>query len=194
MPYLVPTKLRYLDADVPIESWLDTSSFYDHGPGVWYKDPSAYLTAEHTSDGSPVTHANPARQGETITVYANDFFTVWPPPPIGVPVPATLRYEFSPDLLSPLTAPGKGYDHGRLFLQQYDDQSGKFCPSTPAVKIVYQGLAVGKIGVQQVDFVVPANQTPGDWPLFFHIGPAEDGSPCQREESRSSEFGLLIVR
>jgi len=194
LPNLVPGRVRYSGADVSVTVAFDPASFNDRGPGGWYNDSNGYLLAEHTSDGSPVTHANPARAGETISVFANDFFTVWPPPPIGVPVPPTPRYEFSPDLSSPLTASGKGYDQGRLFLQPYDDPSGKFCASTPAVRIVYQGLAVGKIGVQQVDFVVPAKQTPGDWPLFFHLGSAEDGTRCQKKETRSSEFGLLIVR
>jgi len=93
-----------------------------------------------------------------------------------------------------LPARGKGYDQGRLFLQEYKDLSGKFCVTSHAVKIVYQGLAVGRVGVQQVDFVVPANQTAGDWPLFFHIGPTEDGARCDKDGTQSSEFGLLIVR
>jgi len=91
LPDLVPGRVRYLGADVSVSVAFETASFNDRGPGGWYNDSNGYLIAEHTLDGSTVTHANPARPGETITVYANDFFTVWPPPPIAVPVPAAPR-------------------------------------------------------------------------------------------------------
>jgi len=125
----------------------DSSSFNDPGPGVWYKDSSRYLLAEHTSDGSPVTHANPAKPGETITAYGNDFYSVWPPPPIGVPVPPTPRYEASPETGPALMEENRVYDNAHLFLQQYKEGSVRFCAKTQALKIEYKGLAVGKIGV-----------------------------------------------
>jgi uncharacterized protein (TIGR03437 family) len=44
----------------------------------------------------------------------------------------------------------------------------KTCPtSTPQLKTSFIGLAPGQVGLEQVNFVVPANQQPGDWPLFI---------------------------
>jgi hypothetical protein len=64
------------------------------------------------------------------------------------------------------------------------------------LKILFQGLAPGKVGVQQVDFVVPEDQPPGEWSLFFNRGSCPDGSmrPCSESEPLSSRAVLLPVR
>jgi uncharacterized protein (TIGR03437 family) len=164
--------------------------------GAFFSDGNGLAVAEHTSDRRPVTRENPARPGETITVYANDLFTVWPPPPMGLPVPEQPRFEFSPELAAQTLGVDDGYDKGNLFLQEYPelDSERRSYTNTPALKILFQGLAVGKIGIQQIDFVVPANQPPGDWALFFNVGSCPDGSgPCTTE-ARSSLYALLPVR
>lgn len=135
-------------------------------------------------------------RGETITVYANDFFTVWPPPPIGVRVPETPIYEFVSTAGRPREDVGAVYDEGHLFLQQYNERRAQFCANTPAVKILSRRLAVGTVGVERIDFVVPEGQTAGDWPLFFNVGSPADGTGngCVDSEAQASSYGLLIVR
>lgn len=165
-------------------------------PGAFFRDSDGYLIAEHTSDGSRVTKENPAHPGETITVYANDFFSVWPPPPVGVPVPETTRYEYSAELSAAYTAPELGYDRGHLFLEEQPVLNSRVCAKTPALKVLFKGLAPGRIGMERIDFVVPLRQAPGEWPLFFNMGSPTDGSGegCADAEASSSESGLLIVK
>jgi uncharacterized protein (TIGR03437 family) len=172
------------------------STLFPQSFGAFFSDGNGFAMAEHTSDRRPVTRENPARPGETITVYANDLFTVWPPPPMGIPVPEQPRFEFSPELAAQTLGIDDGYDKGNLYLQQYPelDSERRSYTNTPALKIRFQGLAVGKIGVEQIDFVVPANQPPGDWVLFFNVGSCPDGSgPCTTE-ARPSHYALLPVR
>ena len=58
------------------------------GMGGFFSDANGYAIARHASDNTLITVANPARAGETIIAYADDFFDVWPPPPLGLPVPS----------------------------------------------------------------------------------------------------------
>lgn len=174
--------------------WFDPNPYAAVGPGAFFSDPDGYVLAEHASDHSPVTLNNPARPGETITAYANDLFPVWPPPPIGIPVPQQPRFQYAPEL----AASRAGADSGYLFLQDYPpyDQSAPTYTNTPALKILFQGLAPGKIGIEQIDFVVPQNQPPGDWALFFNRGSCPDGSgtACSTAPAGSSPPVLLPVR
>jgi uncharacterized protein (TIGR03437 family) len=85
--------------------------------GAFFSDDKGYVMAEHTADHSPVTPENPARPGETITAYASDFFSVWPPPPIGVssPARASLLRRGSP----------RGSERVRLSLPVYRGGAGR---------------------------------------------------------------------
>jgi uncharacterized protein (TIGR03437 family) len=60
--------------------------------GGFFADGNGYALAQHGSDYSLVTPQNPAHAGETIIVYADDFFPVWPSPPAGVPAPQLPLY------------------------------------------------------------------------------------------------------
>lgn len=67
----------------------------------------------------------------------------------------------------------------------------------PAVPIDAELLAPGMIGVEEIIFHVPANQQPGNWPLFFNTGSCPDGrgSPCAGSPpgSNSSPYAMLQV-
>src|SRR5262249_51173679 len=137
--------------------------------GAFFTDDRGYVRAEHSADHSPVTAANPAHPGEAITVYGNDFYTVWPTPPVGFRTPSLWSfcgselYQYRPELPGPAAA----FDYRYLYLQKYvyPDANHNQFTDTPAVEITFQGLAPEKIGIEQIDFVVPANQPPGDWAL-----------------------------
>jgi len=174
------------------------------GIGGFFQDANGYLTAQHASDHSPVTLQNPAHAAEQIIAFADDFFSVWPPPPLGVPIPLNVTYG---------AIPGTGPDgelvnqYEALYLQKY--VANPLCPNpespciygyttTPYVPIDAELLAPGMIGVEEIVFHVPANQQPGDWALFFNTGSCSDGrgAPCpgQPPGSNSSPYALLPVR
>jgi uncharacterized protein (TIGR03437 family) len=141
------------------------------GPGGFFSDGNGYAIAQHASDYSTVTLQNPARAGETIIAYANDLYPVWPPPPVGYPTLQPALFLFSQTVVPgvPTFIPSPG----NLYLQNYpgpiDPPTGS-TPSAPPPTILFQGLAAGLVGTEQINFVVPANQQPGDWALFFAIG------------------------
>ena len=163
--------------------------------GGFFSDQDGFGFAQHTSDNSPVTRENPAHAGETIAVLANGLFRVWPPAPIGFPTP--------PQPVFVTTTPypqGTGY----LFLQSPPvtmifpplGDIGS-CASSPALKVTFEGLAPGFVGVEQIQFVVPANQQPGDWALFFNIGTDINGqcpSPARHETPSSGPYVKIPVR
>jgi len=139
--------------------------------GGFFSGGNGYAIAEHASDYSAVTVQNPAHAGETIIAYANDLYPVWPAPPVGFPVPQQPLFQFTTGgafvtyILSP----------GNLYLQAYPGPQGPpdigiTPPNTRPLTILFQGLAPGLVGVEQINFVVPASQQPGDWPLFFDTG------------------------
>jgi len=140
------------------------------GRGGFFSDGNGFAIAQHASDYSLVTTQNPAHAGETIIVYADDFFGVWPTPPMGIPVPPQFTYQYTQAVTSELQL------CCNLYLQTYTTGY----TTTPAVKTLYLGLAPNMIGVEQINFVVPTNQQPGDWALFFNFGscPATGGSGC----------------
>ena len=136
-----------------------------HSPFSWggfFSDANGYAIALHSSDYRFVTQQNPARAGEAIIAYANDFFTVWPPPPVGFPVPQQLLFSSA---VLPTT----------LYLQdkpEIPNCMATVCsggqPTTAAIQVTFEGLVPGMVGVEQINFVVPINQHPGDWALFFN--------------------------
>ena len=150
--------------------------------GGFFQDSNGYAIAFHSSDEAPVTTQNPAQPGETITAYADDLFLTWPPPPIGVPVGTQPPYQLGP-------AQGALSDQLSyccyLYLQTYPTYfpsappgtTGGYYANTPALHTVSFQLAPGLIGVEQITFVVPAGQQPGNWPLFFDNGSCPDGNP-----------------
>lgn len=166
--------------------------------GGFFADANGYAVALHASDSSLVTQQHPAHPGESIIVYGDDFFFTWPPPPISVPPPQQSRFQIldaSPHLPA------------YLYLQTYPQPSscvtpsGSFCsPSatnTPALQVTFQGLASSAVGVEEIHFVVPTNQQPGNWPLFFNSGSCPDGSgvpgTCGATGGSSSPYVLLPV-
>ena len=146
--------------------------------GAFFSDANGYAAALHASDLTPVTTQSPAQPGESIITYADDLFTTWPPPPIGIPVPPQVSFQIA-------NFPPR--NPGYLYLQAYPQYTTYICPTypfgclisvtnTPALQITFEGLAPGRIGVEEIDFVVPADQQPGNWPLFINIGSCPDGS------------------
>ena len=153
--------------------------------GGFFGDATGYAIAQHASDYSPVTVQNPAHAGETIIAYADDFFPVWPSPPVGLPTPQEPLFQILPshDALT------RGGSPDYLYLQTYPqlDIQGRSYASTPALQTTFQGLAPGLVGVEQINFVVPANQQPGDWALFYNTGSCPDGGAGSA--SRCGVFG-----
>jgi hypothetical protein len=141
--------------------------------GGFFADANGYAVAQHASDYSRVTLQNPAHPGETIIAYADNFYTVWPPPPIGIPAPAQPLLQYIPGSILGLEGPP-----GNLYLQPLpayvcnpiDMGQCGYPPSTPPLQTTFLGLAPGLVGVEQINFVVPASQRPGTYPLFFDTG------------------------
>jgi uncharacterized protein (TIGR03437 family) len=164
--------------------------------GAFFAGVNGAAIAVHASDSSLVTARNPAHPSESIIAYADDFFVTWPPPPIGIPTPQGV--DFQPD---ESVFHGPGY----LYLQDYPQNNCAPNPGpctgsvtyTPALTVNSMGLAPGLVGVEQINFVVPANQKPGTWALFFNIGSCPDGSgvpgTCGATSATSSPYVLLPV-
>jgi uncharacterized protein (TIGR03437 family) len=138
--------------------------------GSFFVNGKGYVVAQHASDYSTVTPDNPAHAGEAIIAYANDFFGVWPPPGVGLPTPLQPLMSFVAGASYPEFTAG-------LYLQSYPPgppawpPGGGYTVSTPHLTTTFLGLAPGLVGVEQVNFIVPASQQPGDWPLFFFASP-----------------------
>ena len=115
-----------------------------------------------------------------IIAYADDFFPVWPSPPVGFPAPQQPLFQLLPGVIRGAA--------NHLYLQDYPqlDFKGRSYANTPALQMTFQGLAPGLVGVEQINFVVPVNQQPGDWALFFNIGSCPDGGD---PPSRCGNFG-----
>jgi len=172
--------------------------------GAFFADANGYAIAQHASDYSLVTPQNPAHPGETLVVYADDFFPVWPPPPIGFQTPSEPLFQILPP--SQVYFPYQvGSRFAYLYLQTYPQpicMIGGGCnnsfANTPALTVTFEGLASGQIGVEQINFVVPSDQQPGDWALFFNLGSCPDGSGppgrCGPGYGSSSPYVKLPVR
>jgi uncharacterized protein (TIGR03437 family) len=164
--------------------------------GGFFSGADGYAIARHASDSSLVTSQNPAHPGESIIAYADDFFMTWPRPPIAIPAPA--QVTFQPDY-SLRVSPGN------LYLQAYPNPVSTCTPNpglcngpapdTPALTISSMGLAVGSVGLEEVNFVVPSNQRSGTFALFFNSctnGGGLSGS-CGGVSGDSSPYVLLPV-
>ena len=140
--------------------------------GGFFADANGYAAAVHASDSSPVTPQKPAHPGESIIAYADGFFLTWPRPPIGIAAPAQMNFAQDDSLAASPRS---------LYLQAYPQyvsncapepgpctMQGTF-PDTPPLAIRSMGLAAGMIGVEAINFVVPANQPAGKWALFFNV-------------------------
>jgi uncharacterized protein (TIGR03437 family) len=188
----------FLDVNPVVSVTMDLriSGSFQAGLGGFFADANGYAIAQHASDNSPVTTASPAHPGETTVVFANDFYQVWPPPPIGIPVPKDIPFQYDPGL------PNYYFQFFNLFLQDYPTPSQCVPVSqgqcsiarTPALQILFRGLAANQIGVEEIHFVVPANQAPGDWALFFNRGSCTDGSGLCGGIAVSSAYVKLPVR
>lgn len=134
--------------------------------GSFFTDNNGYAIAQHAADYSPVTPANPAHPGETLIGYADDAYEVWPPPPIGIAAPFQPLFQSTGGPESQY--PGSYFATGYLYLQGIPepDIKGNTHPNTLPLKILFAGLAPGMIGVQQINFVVPANQPQGTTSCF----------------------------
>jgi len=139
--------------------------------GAFFSTTDGYVVALHASDSSPVTPQNPAHRGESIIAYADGFFLTWPRPPIGIPVPAHVKFQPDASLIAIgslyLQAPPTFFTNCAPF-PGYCNMQGYF-PGTPPLTINSMGLQEGTVGVETINFVVPANQRPGVWDLFFDI-------------------------
>jgi uncharacterized protein (TIGR03437 family) len=185
-----------ISADLPSSVDLTITGSLKAAVGGFFSNESGVAVAVHAADNTPVTSGSPARPGETITVYANDFYPVWPPPPMGVPVPNDVLFQYDARL------PNYNFVFLNLYLQTYPTParcvpiSTTLCSiaKTPAVQIVSRRLAPNLVGVEEIRFVVPSNQTPGDWALFFNAGSCVDGSGLCGAIAESSSYVKLPVR
>jgi uncharacterized protein (TIGR03437 family) len=156
--------------------------------GGFFRDANGYAIAQHAKDLSQVTVQNPAHPGETIIVYGDDFFRVWPPPPIGFPAPSPPLFQFDTSGLYTGLA--------GLYLQGYPDSPipEDSYTNTPVLKVLLASLAPGFVGVEQLNILIPAGQPAGDWALFFNSGSCPDGSGKCSPEGISGPSVLLPVR
>jgi uncharacterized protein (TIGR03437 family) len=144
----------------------------------FFADANGNVIAQHASDYSQVSAQSPAHPGETIIVYGNDIFPVWPPSPVGVPVPASPLYQMYTGGVRPLPLPAP------LYLSNY--------PTMPAyrstsVQILFAGLVPGNVAVEQMNIVVPAGVPEGNWVLAFIMDcnpPNPFSMPCPTRLTR----------
>ncbi len=139
---------------------------YGNDPGTVgiFADAGGYAIAFDTSDNSVINAQSPAHPGDTVTLYVDDLFRSWPPPPIATPVPQQPSFPQDTDFPVLVTV--------SLFLGNLPDP----CCTGPysyyvgdtKLQIASPQLAPGLVGVEQVNFTVPADQPPGDYALFFY--------------------------
>jgi uncharacterized protein (TIGR03437 family) len=168
--------------------------------GGFFSGANGYAIARHASDSSLVTPQNAAHPGESIIAYADGFFVTWPPPPIAIPAPPQITFQ--PDY-SEMNSPGD------LYLQVYPTPPNPCTPApvpcgtgtatnTPALKVNFMGLAAGSVGVEEINFEVPSNQSSGNFALFFNSGSCPDGSgipgDCGATEGNTSPSVMLPVK
>ncbi len=98
---------------------------------------------------------------------------------------------------------------GYLYPQVYPTPSNPCTPApgpcsgtgsatnTPALTITFMGLLGGSVGVEEINFTVPANLQSGIWALFFNSGSCPDGSGIPgtwgAAEGISSPYVMLPV-
>ena len=79
-----PVYVGYLSVGSAVQSLGDVPGGVPEQWGGFFAQANGFAAALHVSDSSLVTAQNPARPGESIIAYADDFFMTWPPPPIEV--------------------------------------------------------------------------------------------------------------
>jgi hypothetical protein len=144
------------------------------GNGGFFADANGYALALHAADFSLVSLDNPAHPGEVIIAYGDDLFPVWPPAPIGLPTPEDVTFQYDPRL------PVFYVPYQSFFLEDYPLTSfgPNPTPRLPALQVLFRGLAPDQIGMEQIQFVVPPNQAPGDWPLWAHTALCTSPDTC----------------
>ena len=90
--FLIPANLRPGEMDLFVArdgtAGPHTSiTLHDAGPGLFQSGPGVII-ATH-ADGSLVTQSDPARRGETVTVYGTGFGPINSDAPVSIPVPIT---------------------------------------------------------------------------------------------------------
>jgi uncharacterized protein (TIGR03437 family) len=146
---------------------MNSCNFCGLKGGAFFTDPYLYVIAQHASDLALVTPENPAHAGESIIVYGDDFFQVWPPPPIGFPTPPQPVFQTDAALFVSLP---------NLYLGGYGGASTCCSTRSPALQVVSAVLAPGLVGVEQFKIVIPTGLEPAlNWPLFFY---APGSKPC----------------
>jgi uncharacterized protein (TIGR03437 family) len=118
------------------------ASFYDIQPALITSDGSNAIAVH--ADYSLVTDQNPARPGETITLYGVGFGPVTPLPPAGTPAGGS-----PPSTMNPLPS--------------------AFIGATSA-SVSYAGLSPGSVGLYQFNVAVPDGLGAGDLPAVIRIG------------------------
>ncbi len=113
------------------------------GIGRLFSDANGYAIAQHASDYSPVTSNSPARPGELLIVYATGLGPVDMPQQTGYP--------------APLNPPAKARG-----------QVDVVVAGTPG-QVLFEGLAPGLVGVNQIDFQVPPSAQAVDLELKLSI-------------------------
>ncbi len=122
-------------------------SLAQYAPVLYSADGSGHgdIQAYH-QDGSAVTTARPATASEVILTFGIGMGPTVPPVPTGTVSPSS-----SASFLVNAVAGTVG---------------GK------AVNVLFAGLAPGKIGVDQINFVIPGDIVTGDQPISFNVGNA----------------------
>jgi uncharacterized protein (TIGR03437 family) len=122
-----------------------------HPPaGIWILEPGPRLVytrrlavAQHSSDFSPVTKANPARPGEIVILYANGLGLVQPAVSPGAPAPTM---PLATTVLNPEVTIG----------------------GTQA-EVLFSGLAPGFVNLYQLNVRVPESAQPGDQDVIIDV-------------------------
>jgi uncharacterized protein (TIGR03437 family) len=128
------------------------------GIGRLFLQLNGYGIAQHASDYSPVTSTSPAHPGEAVIVYATGLGQSDKPQHTGYPPP--------PNLLSSVLGP--------VDLVLAGTQT----------KVLFEGLAPGLVGVNQINFQVPPSAPAGDLDLKLSL--TETGcplGPCQNGQA-----------
>jgi uncharacterized protein (TIGR03437 family) len=113
------------------------------GIGRLFTNAQGYGIAQHASDYSPITSNSPAHPGEWVIVYATGLGAVDKPQQTGYPPPANLlsRIVGSVDVLL----------------------------GANPTQVLFEGLAPGLVGVNQINFQVPSSTPAGNVDLKLSI-------------------------
>jgi uncharacterized protein (TIGR03437 family) len=134
VPLILQQGNRSVSVRLPLRSW---------SPGEFFTDQRYYALLQH-ADFSLVTREHPARPGETLIAYLTGLPLTSPPVPTGQPAP------FDPP--------------ARVASFRRDDSAEEISLLIDSQSVVpsFVGLAPGLVGVNQINFTVPANIPAGD--------------------------------